>query len=176
MTGISVRLPTKVRGGSAWSIGALAGLAGGVIEVGWITLYQSLAGHDSAAVARGVTQSLIPELATTSAAVPLGVAIHMALAVVLGIVIALLVRTLLPRVVGTTMEPVAVVGMLVGVWAANFLVILPAINPGFVALVPYGASLASKVLFGFAAAFVFWCVSRSAPSPKKAQKETFDVQ
>lgn len=143
-----------------WPAGAIAGLAGGAIEIGWIALYQGMAGRESLAVARGVTQSLIPPLATTSAAAPLGVAIHMSLAVLLGMAIAFFVRRFLPRILGSAWEPAIVVGMLVGVWAVNFFVILPAINPGFVALVPYGASFVSKVLFGFVAAFIFWCAGR----------------
>jgi hypothetical protein len=148
---------------------------GGAIEVGWIALYQYVAGHESAAVARGVTQSLIPNLATAPAAIPLGVAIHMGLAVLLGLTVAIFVRKLLPRIVGTAMEPAVVVGMLIGVWAVNFFVILPMINPAFVTLVPYGVSLVSKVLFGFAAAFVFWCAGRFHAAMKNL-KETSDVQ
>ena len=153
-----------------WVVGGIAGFIGGIIEVAWIGLYQHLAGHETAAVARGVTQSLIPNLATVPEAVPLGVSIHMALAVILGMAIAIFVRKLLPRIVGTAMEPVVVVSMLVGVWAMNFFVVLPTINPTFVELVPYGASLMSKVLFGFAAALVFWCASRlyaAMANPKK---------
>ena len=74
--------------------------------------------------------------------------------------IAIFVRKLLPRIVGTGFESVVVVSMLLGVWAVNFFVILPTISPAFVALVPFGASLVSKVLFGSAAASVFWCASR----------------
>jgi len=160
MSSTSVSNSTFLRGRSAWPIGALAGIAGGGIEIGWIALYQNMAGQDSAAVARGVTESVIPQLATSPVAVSLGLAIHMALAVGLGIVIAILVRKLLPHLVGTAMEPAVVVATLVGVWAMNFFVILPALNPAFVTLVPYAASLTSKVLFGFAAAFVFWCAAR----------------
>jgi hypothetical protein len=63
------------------------------------------------------------------------------LAILLGVVIASLVSRLLPRIVGTAMEPVVVVLTLVGVWAVNFFVVLPVINPDFVALVPYGGIL-----------------------------------
>ncbi|MEC5292869.1 hypothetical protein VSX64_14230 [Aurantimonas sp. C2-6-R+9] len=142
-------------------------MAGGAIEVGWIALYEQLAGSDGAMVARGVTQSVIPGLVAARSAVPLGLAIHMGLAVALGIVIAVLMPRLLPRLVGTALEPVAVVAMLVGVWAMNFFVILPAINPAFVTLVPYGVSLASKVLFGVAAAFVFRFSRRHLPTDQR---------
>ena len=143
-----------------WPAGVIAGFAGGAIEIGWIALYQGLANHESLTVARGVTQSLIPQLGHAPAAALLGIAIHMTLAVLLGIVIALVVRRFLPRIAGSAWEPIMVVGMLVGVWAMNFFVILPVINPDFVTLVPYGASFVSKVLFGFAAAFTLWMTGR----------------
>lgn len=155
---LSVRISTYLHRNGPWPIGAIAGVTGGAVEVGWIALYQYLAGHESVAVARGVTQSLIPAFVTAPAAVPLGVAIHMALAILLGV--AVLVNRVLPRIVGTVMEPVVVIVMLAGVWAANFFVVLPTLNPDFVLLVPYAASFASKVIFGFAAAFVFWSAHR----------------
>ncbi len=162
----SVRSPASFRFGGIWFAGTLAGLAGGAIEVAWIALYQHLAGADGENVARGVTESVLPGLVSAPAAVPLGLAIHMGLAVALGIVIALALPRLLPRLVGTALEPVAVVATLIGVWTINFFVVLPAINPAFVTLVPYGASLTSKVLFGFAAAFVLRAARRHrATSP-----------
>ena len=156
MSGSSIRTQAPTHRGRLLTVGTLAGLAGGAIEIGWIALYQHLTGHAAAAVARGVTQSVLPGLASAPDAVLLGLAIHMALAVALGVVIAIAVPRVLPRIAGTPLEPVAVVAALVGVWAVNFFVVLPVINPAFVTLVPYGASLVSKVLFGFAAAFVFW--------------------
>lgn len=135
-------------------MGALAGLAGGGAEIAWIALYGRLSGGEAAIVARGVTHSIFPALARESLVVPLGIAIHMSLAILLGVAIAVLLRLLSPHVSGTAFEPVAVTGMLVAVWAANFFLVLPALNPTFVSLVPYGASLISKVLFGVAASFV----------------------
>jgi hypothetical protein len=41
---------------------------------------------------------------------------------------------------------------LAAVWAINFLIILPLIDPHFVQIVPYSVSLISKLLFGVAAA------------------------
>lgn len=135
-----------------WSIGIVAGLAGGVAEIFWIAIYERLSGGEAAAVARGVTEALFPKLVAPATAVPLGIAIHMVLAVMLGVAVAVLARTLLPRKTPAVLEFIAVVGSLVCVWAINFLLILPAINPAFVAIVPYTASLASKVFFGVAAA------------------------
>jgi hypothetical protein len=72
----------------------------------------------------------------------------------LGIAIVLAIRSLIPAERQTYLEPLMIVGLLVGIWAFNFLVLLPRINPDFITLIPYGASLASKVLFGIAAASV----------------------
>jgi len=137
-----------------WSIGAVAGLAGGLVEITWISIYQNLSGGDAAQVARGIAATLVPNLSVPGAALPLGIAIHVGLAVMLGIAIAVFVRTVLPKNSPPMLEPLAVIALLIGIWAANFLLILPAINPAFVTLVPYAATLASKVLFGVAAALV----------------------
>lgn len=139
---------------SLFSIGALAGLMGGLAEVLWVSFYQGLSGSGGAVVARGVTQSVFPDFAGSQLSVPLGIAIHMSLAVALGIGVALLVRRAFPQITGTVIEPLVVVWALAAVWAVNFLIILPVINPGFVTLMPLAATLTSKVLFGFAAALV----------------------
>ena len=62
------------------------------------------------------------------------------------------------------LEPLAVVGLLIGIWATNFFLVLPAINPAFVALVPYTTSLISKVLFGAAAALVLRLLDEPHPA------------
>ena len=144
------------------STGIAAGLAGGAAEVAWIALYASLSGADAAAVASGVTLTLFPALGAHPAAVALGIALHMAIAVLLGAAIAVALRTGVPRLAGTIAEPPAVIGLLVAIWAMNFLVVLPVVNPGFVELVPLGVALTSKVLFGVAAAFVLYYRSRRA--------------
>jgi hypothetical protein len=160
MPDIAAYGPGSLRSRNILGIGALAGLAGGAIELAWIALFQQLTGAEAATVARGVTATLMPGYASGSAAVPLGIALHMSLALVLGLVLAYFVARALPRIAGTAFEPLAVVLMLVGVWAVNFLVVLPAIKPDFVHIVPLGASLASKTLFGLAAALVFWTARR----------------
>lgn len=137
-----------------WSTGVLAGLAGGAVEISWIALYSYLSGGEAATVARGVTQTVFPQLISPSA-VSIGIAVHMGLAIILGIAIAIFVRSVLPRTAPAALEAFAVIGLLVGVWGLNFFVILPVINPAFVTLVPYAASLTSKILFGAAAALVF---------------------
>ncbi len=135
-------------------IGAVAGLAGGAAEIAWILLYSGLGTVDGNSVAQGVTATFSDSVAVSSAGVTLGVLIHMMIAIVLGIAIALVSGKILPEVRSVLLEPCFVVTCLVGVWAVNFYLILPVINPDFVHLLPLEASLASKVFFGIAAAVV----------------------
>lgn len=136
--------------------GVLAGIAGGAAEIAWIGTFAPISGGDAGAIARGVTESLLPQLAAPGLAALLGVAIHMGLAILLGIAVAGVLRSLWPRRLrGSPLEFAAIITALAGVWAMNFFILLPVINPDFVTLVPYWASLVSKVLFGGAAASVF---------------------
>ena len=159
MTGFTAQTRTNSLS-RLWPVGIFAGASGGAIEIAWIAFYQSLTGHDGATIARGVTQSTISELAAAPSAVLIGLAIHMVLSLALGLAICIMMRHVLRAYVSAVLEPVAVVSVLVGVWAVNFFVILPVINPEFVTLVPYGVSLVSKVLFGFAAALALRLSSR----------------
>jgi hypothetical protein len=149
---------------SVGSTGVLAGIVGGGAEVVWIALYARLSGDPAVAVARGITETFFPNLAATPLSVPLGVAIHMGLAILLGVAVAIVLRALWPRGRATAGEAAAVIGILIAVWAINFFVVLPAINPAFVGVVPYWASLASKVFFGIAAALTLQFQSRPRPA------------
>ena len=46
--------------------------------------------------------------------------------------------------------------VLSAVWVFNFFVLLPVLNPGFAGLMPYGVTLASKLLFGVAMGWVLY--------------------
>ena len=151
----------------ALSTGFAAGLAGGAAEVAWIMLYGQISGRSAAAVADGVTASLFPALGASGAAMPLGIVLHMALAILLGAAIVFALRAAAPRLAGTLREPFIVIAILVAVWAINFLVVLPAINPGFIELVPLGVGLTSKALFGAAAALVLYHTGRSGATSRK---------
>jgi len=139
-----------------WRIGALAGLSGGAAEVAWISLYGSLSTTNAAAVARGITATFSPEIAASSLGVASGTAIHMVISIILGIAAVVVMRVLMPTHRPAYLEPLVIVGLLIGIWAVNFFVLLRLINPGFVDLIPYQVSLASKVLFGLAAGSVLF--------------------
>ncbi len=131
--------------------GILAGAAGGVAEIIWISLYAALTGGDAAVLARGVTTAVGVTALLPTASVAMGVVVHMALAVLLGVAVAGLWQTMAHRL-GVSGGYASVLAALGAVWVLNFFVLLPAISPAFVQLVPYAVSLTSKLLFGLAAA------------------------
>jgi hypothetical protein len=82
-----------------------------------------------------------------------------------GALVPFLLRCATPRPGPCTIIAGATV-LLVIVWAVNFFLVLPALNPAFVTLLPYGVTLFSKVLFGIA---MGWVVQETAqPQPSRS--------
>jgi hypothetical protein len=135
--------------------GVIAGAAGGLAEIAWITLYAEATGAHPASLARGVTTAAGVSALFPTASVALGVTLHMIIAVTLGIALAFIWRTLSSHRPEANSPFPFMVAALLGIWAINFFVVLPIVSPAFVHLVPYSVSLISKVLFGLAAAVVF---------------------
>lgn len=131
--------------------GLLAGFAGGLAEVAWVSLYAAVSGGSAANVARGVTTAA--GITTLLPAAPAGVVVHMTLAAFLGVVLTALWQSLSS---GRQRSAGALYGFMLAslalVWAMNFFVVLPVVEPSFVHLLPYSVSLVSKLLFGVAAA------------------------
>ena len=167
---------TKIRL-SQWAklagYGALAGAAGGLAEILWITLYGSLSGSDAAEVARAISLVVglaLPSSALIAAPVAAGVAIHMIIAVGLGIALVFAWCALTYR--SSAIDEYAfMLAALALVWVFNFYVVLPLIgasvaDPTRVAVdvVPYPVSLLSKLLFGLAAAAMLRYGVRSQPT------------
>jgi hypothetical protein len=135
--------------------GVVAGVAGGLAEIAWVTLYAGATGADPSTLARAVTTAAGVSALFPSAPVALGVTVHMLLAAALGIALSFGWRTLLSNRSDIASPFPFMLAALVGVWAVNFFVLLPGISPAFIHLVPYPVSLLSKVLFGLAAAEAF---------------------
>lgn len=130
--------------------GFLAGAAGGLAEIVWVSCYAVAAGGNAASLARGVTTAAGVTALLPDAPIMMGVTVHMALAVLLGVAVACLWQAM-PRRDSVSLYGVTLTA-LVAVWAANFFVVLPVVDPAFVHIVPYSVSLMSKLLFGLAAA------------------------
>lgn len=129
-------------------VAALGGFAGGVAEMIWVAFYGGLTRINPDAVARGITESLFPAATESSFGPSIGIAIHLLLSIVLAAAFAwALWRPVLLRFgAGATLGSAVLV--LAGVWAVNFFAVLPILSPAFVTLLPYDASLVSKLLFG----------------------------
>ena len=132
--------------------GAVAGAAGGLAEIAWVSLYAGMTGGDPATLARGVTTAAGVSALLPASPVALGVAVHMTLAVALGIALASAWRAMRQYQPALTNPYPVMLAALAGVWAINFFVVLPIVSPAFVHMVPYAVSLTSKLLFGAAAA------------------------
>jgi hypothetical protein len=136
-------------------IGGVAGVIGGLVEFGWVTLYADLTGEDPHQFAPGIVSA-----ASIRALFPgrppslLSVIANLSFAVVLGIVLTFVWRAIRARRPELTNPLPFTLAALAVVWAINFFVVLPIIRPEFVHLEPYGVSLTSSLLFG--AAVFFW--------------------
>ncbi|MEO7323286.1 MAG: hypothetical protein ABIW82_00495 [Dokdonella sp.] len=126
----------------------LAGLAGGIAEVAWVGAYDVVSHASSLEVLRQIVASVAPGLATTPAAPALGMAMHLLLSVALAFAYGKLIAVPVRWCAGPGTSMFAGAVTLGAVWAFNFFVLLPVLNPAFVELMPYAASLVSKLLFG----------------------------
>src|SRR5450631_4029007 len=70
--------------------GVLAGAAGGLAEMSWVSLYATITGGNAAVLARGVTTAAGVTALLPAAPVTMGIAVHMMLAVLLGVALACL--------------------------------------------------------------------------------------
>ena len=127
----------------------LAGLAGGLSEIFWVGMYSAVTHSSGLEVTRQITASLIPAWTELSIAPVLGITIHLALSVMLAFLCCMFFIEPLARRFGRAWILPVSLAVLAGIWAINFLVVLPVINPAFVTLLPFLVTLASKMLFGW---------------------------
>ena len=128
----------------------IAGLAGGLSEIFWIGIYSAMTHTGGLEISRMITATVVPALADLSLAPLLGVVIHLVLSVLLAFLCYTVFIEPASRRFGPTLILPGSMIVLAGVWAINFLVILPVINPAFVTLLPFLVTLLSKMLFGWA--------------------------
>lgn len=141
----------------------LAGMVGGMIEIGWISLYSSFSSVSAIDVARQISLTILPTTADSYYAPMLGLFIHLVLSLILAISFAAIV--LKPAVhrygtLGIMLSSLVTLGI---VWAINFIIILPMLNPSFIVLMPYIVTLISKLLFGMA---MGWVLVIYSPRPQ----------
>jgi hypothetical protein len=132
--------------------GVIAGAAGGLAEIAWVTLYAAITGTDPAVVARGVTTAAGLNAFLPNMPVTIGIGVHMTLAVLLGIALTAIWKSSIAKESRSTNPYPFMLSVLLDVWVINFMVVLPLVSSSFVHLLPYAVSLTSKLLFGVAAA------------------------
>jgi len=135
-------------------VALLAGLCGGLAEMGWIALYSSASSTSAVGVAREITATMFATAAYAPWAPLAGIGIHLALSAVLGLAFLLALLGFSRAAPTGPAVWIAAVITLTCIWAVNFFWVLPALNPAFVTLMPYAVTLASKMLFAIAMAGV----------------------
>lgn len=155
-------------------IGIIAGIAGGLAEITWVTLYAGMTGGNPALLARGVTTAAgLSALLPAASPVMLGISVHMMLALMLGVILTFTWQALSSRRAGLINAYPFMLAALAGVWATNFFVVLPIVSPAFVHMVPYAISLTSKLLFGVAVAEVVRNQALFAASPSALARSEY---
>ena len=139
---------------TGWQLVLLAGVGGGLAEVLWVVFYAALTPISAIEVARQITASVFPAFASAAVAPLLGVGIHLLLSLLLAIAFAFIVWLPFARFYGMAGTMISALVVLVSIWAVNFFIVLPVLNPAFVTLMPYPVTLISKILFGLAMASV----------------------
>ncbi len=129
--------------------GVIAGAAGGLAEIAWVTLYarrtsgrqrgDSQQGRDHRAGHKRIATCQPGERPVQHPP------IHMTLAVMLGVALAFAWRSFSAKRGGTASPYRFMLAALAGVWAVNFLVVLPILSPAFIAAgAAYAISLTSN--------------------------------
>ncbi len=129
--------------------GLFAGLLGGLVEIGWVTLYADLTGFDPARFARGVITAVgVRALLPGRSSALLSISVNLAFAAALGIVLAFGWRAVRARWPNLSNPLPFGLAALAIIWAINFFIVLPLVRPEFIHVVPYAVSLTSSLLFG----------------------------
>jgi hypothetical protein len=138
------------------STALLAGFAGGVAEMVWVAGYCAVTPLSSSEVLRQISLSVGLNTGNGALASLAGVAIHLGLSVLVGLAFTLAVWRPPVRRAGIASTWLVSCTVLALIWACNFFLVLPSLNPGFADLMPYAVTLASKLLFGIAMGWVLY--------------------
>lgn len=126
----------------------LAGFTGGMAEVIWVSLYAAMSPLQGSDIAREITVSTFGGPVAGVLAPGLGILIHFILSITIALAFVSVFWAPLMRRFGQAGVLCGAMTVLAAIWTLNFFVLLPAINPAFVALMPLSVTLTSKLLFG----------------------------
>ena len=138
----------------------LAGFTGGLAEVIWVSLYAALSPLQGWDVAREITVSVFGSPVAGAFAPGLGILIHFILSIAIALAFVAVLWAPLMRRFGQPGVLGGAIAVLAAIWTMNFFVVLPVLNPAFVALMPLSVTLASKLLFGISLGVVLAVASK----------------
>lgn len=124
-----------------------AGFAGGTAEVIWVAMYTHATGGSAAHIARQIAVAFFGSEPGSMAA---GVSIHFALSCAIALAFSAILLRPLQQAGGRGAVFAGSIAVLILIWAFNFFIALPQINPAFVTLLPLAVTFVSKLLFGLA--------------------------
>jgi hypothetical protein len=164
----------------SYKLALIAGIVGGAIETVWLWFLSQIMPLDLHEVARQTTLSLYVFSGKGTWLVPLGIAIHAAISIAVGMAFAYVVNKSPATMHKLVMIPVLSIGFLLFIWLMNFAFILPVLNPTFLTLIPFTATLMSKILFGCGMGITFLWVkefqtarlSKPAKPPKQKNRSS----
>lgn len=131
--------------------GAFVGLVAGAVMAMPAMLYTTITGSGFWALGWGISEAFVSlETAQTSGGIFVGLMIHMMLSAMVGVGAAILSSNILKKRVegGLNLLPVRL-GIGVVIWAVNWYIVLPIIDPGFIELLPHVPALLFHLLFGY---------------------------
>ena len=128
----------------------LAGAAGGLAEIIWVSLYAAATPLVGLDVAREVTASVFGPGAVGSFSSAIGILIHFLLSFAIAAAFSLTLWQPVRHRFGRNGVVACALAVLAGIWSMNFFVVLPVVNPNFIELMPLTVTLTSKLLFGLA--------------------------
>ncbi len=126
----------------------LMGLAGGMAEVVLVLMYCFFTNTSVSYVGYEITHSIFTGPAPSVGLAWLGLFIHFALSSLVAIGFVSVFRGILIKLSKRAMLMLSM-SVLACIWAINFFMVLPMINPTFVTIMPLGFTLLSKLAFGF---------------------------
>jgi len=142
-----------------------------MMEVLWVNISATRLGVDAASIAREVSASVFLAVGPPAMTFWIGLVVHFVLSLLISAAYAFFVwHTRFSARPG--MWLIASVTSLAGIWAVNFFVLLPWLNPKFPTLLPLDVTFISKLLFAIALWGVFAAASRKVPVMGSGRRTT----
>ena len=154
---------TSIHVEAHYGVGAIVGMVAGVVMAMPAMIYTTVTGFGFWALGSGISEAFMTISASeTVGGVAIGLAIHMMLSAGLGVFAAFLASDVLKDQVEKGLNLLYVrLGIGAAVWAFNWYVLLPIIDPRFIEIIPHVPALAFHLMFGWALGlYAYYAIKR----------------